>query len=450
MKTHSPEATALELAGVGAIIVSADRRCLRANSVVERWVSNRSTSDTLFTLRTQLDALDDTAFGKLLATAESGRMAKTVVQLTDSPTGPVSLEVSARPLEDGGGTLLLLEHAQTTQILTPSSTDGSGAASERLRQVLNRVVAFVGVLDLDGVLLEANEPALEAADLVAADVVGKPFWDCYWWSYDAATQARLRDAVRRAAAGETVRYDSEIRIGETARLTIDFQLAPLLNDDGTVTQLIPSAVDITERAATEAHRELLVHELSHRVKNTLANIRSIAANTLRGADSLDVFRLAFEGRLAAVSSCHELLMKTDHASAPLPQLVHSQLAPFIGRSAGALKVDGPAIRISGHAVLPIALVLHELATNAGKYGALASPSGQVTISWRRESPQGVRLSWREQGGPKVEPPTRRGFGSALIDESLSYSLGASCERTFPSEGVEAIFCIPGIDVTDQP
>ncbi len=133
--------------------------------------------------------------------------------------------------------------------IVPSTASIETGLSEAIRTVIDGVVGFVGVLTTTGVLIEANEPAISAANLTRKDVIGKPFWDCYWWSFDATVQDQLRDAVRRATAGQSIRYDVEIRIANDCRMIIDFQLLPHFDATGNVDFLIPSGVDITDRKA---------------------------------------------------------------------------------------------------------------------------------------------------------------------------------------------------------
>ena len=351
-----------------------------------------------------------------------------------------------------GGALLVWPPQPCAQDLTlPDGMFGASLEAlpegvvRRMAQILNRVVAFVGVLNLDGILLEANEPALLAANLSREDVIGKPFWDCYWWSHREDIQDRLRDAVRRAAQGETVRYDSEIRVGDTARLTIDFQLAPLFDADGKVIELIPSGVDITERAAAEATRELLLNELSHRVKNTLASVQSIASHTLRNTSDTKSFETTFRGRLNAVAACHDLLVETDHSSARLDDIVRSQVGPYTGARPDALRMGGPDVVIKGNAAHPLSLVMHELATNASKYGALSVAEGWIEVEWDFTD-RGLRLVWSERGGPEVAPPASRGFGSVLIERSLSHVLEADSHIRFEPGGVVAEIVLPRLDL----
>lgn len=294
---------------------------------------------------------------------------------------------------------------------------------ERLRDLIDGVLAFVGVLSLDGTLLEANEPAVVAAGGDRDQVIGLPFWECYWWDVGQATKDRLKEAVATAARGKRVRYDAEIRVVGDQRLWIDFQIAPVFDKTGKVTELIPSGVDITERKRSEAHRELLINELSHRVKNTLATIQSIAGQTARTAESIDDFRASFNARLRALAASHELLVEFDHEVVPLTALVEGQVRPYAADE-GRLRIEGTDILLPGEVAHSLGLILHELSSNASKYGAHSAATGRVTVSWRTEPADGASrlvLNWIERDGPEVTQPTRRGFGTRLIERSLSAS-----------------------------
>lgn len=297
------------------------------------------------------------------------------------------------------------------------------ASEERLKSLIDGVLAFVGVLSVDGILLEANEPAIAAAGGERDQVIGRHFWDCFWWDVDQATKDRLKRAVATAARGERVRYDAQIRVVDNQRLWIDFQIAPVFDAAGEVIELIPSGVDISERKAAEAHRELLMGELSHRVKNTLATIQSIAGQSVRAAETMDDFRSSFSARLRAIAASHDLLVEFDHDVVPVNALVQGQVLQYAADEK-QLVVEGESIDLPGDVAHSLGLVLHELATNAAKYGALSSGAGTVSVSWKIKVDGGrtkLLLSWRESGGPEVKAPTRRGFGSRLIERSLAPS-----------------------------
>jgi two-component sensor histidine kinase len=163
----------------------------------------------------------------------------------------------------------------------------------------------------------------------------------------------------------------------------------------------------------EAQQRLLMNELNHRVKNTLATIQSVAKHTRGGATSVEQFHAALEGRILAMSGAHELLTRSDWASADLQELAEDALRPFAGPR---LRISGPKVGVEPTDALNLTLIFYELATNAAKYGALSGPNGVAELSWRAEADV-VLISWREQGGPTVSAPTRHGFGSRLIDRA---------------------------------
>ena len=296
---------------------------------------------------------------------------------------------------------------------------------ERLQNLIDSVIAFVGVVSLDGILLEANEPAVAVAGVGRDELIGVPFWDCYWWNFDQATMDRLKEAVATAAKGERVRYDAEIRIAGDQRLWIDFQIVPVFDGFGQVMELIPSGVDITERKQAETHKELLIKELSHRVKNTLATVTSMAGQTVRTAKSIEDFRASFSARLRSIAASHDLLVASEHQTASLSALIRDQVLPYAADE-GALECASEDILLPGDVAHTLGLVLHELATNASKYGALSAETGTVCVDWSVDTAASVPvllLNWTERGGPTVSPPETTGFGTRLIQRSLGSENG---------------------------
>lgn len=193
---------------------------------------------------------------------------------------------------------------------------------------------------------------------------------------------------------------------------------------------------VLERKRTEAHQRLLVNELNHRVKNTLAIVQSIATQTFKGKNTDEAARNAFESRLAALAAAHDLLTAENWEAAPLRQVVE-EAGLGCGVPGDRISVTGPDLRLQPKTAVSIAMALHELCTNAVKYGALSTPSGRVDIAWEivAGEPGRLRLSWKEKGGPPVAAPARRGFGSRLIERGLASELGGSAELHFLPSGV---------------
>jgi two-component sensor histidine kinase len=213
----------------------------------------------------------------------------------------------------------------------------------------------------------------------------------------------------------------------------------LFDDSGGVRGCVGIFVDITERKQAERQKNLFIDELNHRVKNTLAIVQSIAAQTLRQNVEPHAFKVAFTGRLDALARAHSLLTSALWEGVDLPDLVKVALTPF-ETVTGQVTLSGPSIVIKPDGAVTLALVLHELATNAAKYGALSTPAGRVSITWTIEGPS-IVLRWSESHGPPAGEPARKGFGSRLISASAS-QLGGTAEVSFLREGVRATLMFP--------
>jgi PAS domain S-box-containing protein len=191
--------------------------------------------------------------------------------------------------------------------------------------------------------------------------------------------------------------------------------------------------DIDERKRGEERQRLLINELNHRVKNTLATVQAIAFQTLRGDVSIAEGRALFEARLMALSRAHNLLTEQNWGGAPLETVVRDATEPLGGRQ-GRFAVSGEPLWLTPRAALALALALHELGTNAAKYGALSADGGRVSVAWRSEGDR-LLIEWKEEGGPPVAPPGRRGFGTRLIEQGLGADLGGKARLTFEPDGL---------------
>jgi PAS domain S-box-containing protein len=189
--------------------------------------------------------------------------------------------------------------------------------------------------------------------------------------------------------------------------------------------------DLSQRRQAEASERTLVNELNHRVKNSLATVQSIVLTSLRGAVDLETARKAVNARIVSLAGAHDLLTDRSWAGADLNDLVTHVIAPF---GTSQITIEGPSLDVPPKQALAFSLALHELATNAAKYGALSRPGGRVELRWDIQDDQ-LHLTWRETGGPPVTAPSRRGFGSRLLEEVLSGDLDGQCRLEFAPDGV---------------
>jgi two-component sensor histidine kinase/PAS domain-containing protein len=189
--------------------------------------------------------------------------------------------------------------------------------------------------------------------------------------------------------------------------------------------------DLSELKRAEELQRLLIEELNHRVKNTLSIVKSIAFQTLRAAADLQSARTALDARIVSLARAHDLLTDRNWTGADLTDVIARAVAPF---PAAQIATAGPSLEVSPKHALALSLALHELATNAAKYGALTRPEGRVALRWSAQEGQ-LQLVWRESGGPQVVPPARTGFGSRLLEDGLVHDLDAHTELEFAADGV---------------
>ena len=191
-----------------------------------------------------------------------------------------------------------------------------------------------------------------------------------------------------------------------------------------------------------AIRDSLTRELNHRVKNTLANVLSIASLTRARSKDIDEFHTSLTARIRALSATHDLLSQSNWNSAPLRDVVSSELAPYMRSGDENVSLRGPDIALAPNDAMSLGLAIHELATNAAKYGALSVSNGRVDIRWDMIERGIAVLDWRETGGPRVEEPTSRGFGRDLIEKIVAHELGSEVELSFKPEGVQCSLYVP--------
>jgi PAS domain S-box-containing protein len=289
--------------------------------------------------------------------------------------------------------------------------------------------------DLEGVTTSWNSGAERLFGYTALEAVGSPV--TLLVPDDDVDEERA--IVARIRRGEKIeRYETAWRRKDGTLLDVSLTISPLRDAQGRIIGTSRIARDITERKRQERHRELLVNELNHRVKNTLATVQSFAVQSLRHAATLAEGRDSFEARLMALSKAHDVLTREHWKGANLNEVVADVIALYSGDIRGSrFQVAGPIVRLRPKAVLALSMALNELATNALKYGALSNRTGSVEITWQLipGDPQRFQLRWAERRGPPVESPGRHGFGSRLLEQGLAKDLAGEVRLSFPRRGV---------------
>jgi two-component sensor histidine kinase len=270
------------------------------------------------------------------------------------------------------------------------------------------------------------------------------------------------DIMPPAAAESVMAAKRQVmKTGEARELESNFELfgrkrsfylliEALRAETGEVLGTTSVAVDISERKANEDQLRLLLRELTHRCKNLLAVIHAIARQTASRTRSVEDFLDRFSARLGAMGASHDLLIADDWQGASLRMLVEQQLGDHAERFGEKIAIEGEDVMLKPEAVQNLGLALHELATNAHKYGSLSEPEGEVSISWKFcEDASKLKLVWQERGGPKVTPPERSGFGRAMIENVVSKALEGDVSLSFPPKGVRCVIEIPASQVTSR-
>lgn len=195
----------------------------------------------------------------------------------------------------------------------------------------------------------------------------------------------------------------------------------------------------SERQTAEVRQKVLNEELNHRVKNILALIKSLVSQPIEEGRDLAEYVERLKGRIMALSHAHDQVMRND-GGGTVRALLEAELSPY--SKAGVVTLDGPALGLDARAYSVMALVIHELATNAAKYGALSAEKGKLAVEWRLDDEGAMQLAWRESGGPKGQTPRRQGFGSVLLKRSIPFDLGGESEIDYATDGVRATLRIP--------
>ncbi len=390
-----------------------------------------------------------TMMEEVLAGGEAVRDVERIVEREDGSRVIVSINID--PLRDAGGAVV----GAVNCFIDITERKGIDAALENSRQFAleqeQRLAATyehaaIGIAELapDGSFLRVNEAICNITGFNRDELLsaGHLFRSTHPDDTEPDNQA-----FHKQLAGELEFYSVEKRfVRKDGRVIwMSVSSSPVRDAEANLLYLVRVVQDVTERKAAEQRNRLLIDELNHRVKNTLATVQSLASQTARGVPSPEEFRDRFEGRLIALSKAHDQLTRHHWESADLRELLSASLAPYAGAERMVLR--GEDVLLRPRAVLTLAMAFHELATNAVKYGALSVPNGGIEIRWGaerldEEARDWLRIGWAEQGGPPVAEPQQRGFGTKLIEGSVKAELGGSASLQFAGEGLRCEFLIP--------
>ncbi len=300
--------------------------------------------------------------------------------------------------------------------------------------------AIVG-FDLQGTVVSWNDGADCLFGLAASKAIGR--------SMPALLTQPLpwgwSEMLARLHGGEQIaRFEYAGAARDGRLIEVSATVSPVKEGDGEIVGVSMVARDISARRAAERKAALLLGELDHRVKNILAIISAVITQTLKTTATPEEFASEVGSRVQAIAKAHSLLTQSGQGEVSLRTILRTELAPY-DRSEGDLVIMGRDVSLTPKASLALAMAVHELASNAAKYGALSVPSGRLTVEWTVAANAGANLltlGWTEAGGPAVSPPTRRGFGTTLIERALAYELDAKVSREFLAGGLRCAISIP--------
>src|SRR4249919_35677 len=386
---------------------------------------------------------------EVLATGKSVRDVERIVERPDGSSLIVSVNID--PLRDAKGNVVgavncFLDITERKRMDNALERSRLQALEQEQRFAATYEHAAIGISEIapDGRFLRVNEAICSITGFSREHLLANMLFT-HTHPDDADPD---RQAFRKQVAGELDFYSIEKRfIRRDGRVIwLSVRSSPVRGADGRLLYVVRVVQDISERKAAEQRQKLLMDELNHRVKNTLATVQSLASQTARTAHTPAVFRERFEGRLIALSKAHDQLTSHHWESADLRELLSGSLAPYAGAGPERVVLRGEDVVLRPRAVLTLAMAVHELTTNAAKYGALSVSGGRIEIQWQPVRADNSRpvlhIDWLERGGPPVADPGQRGFGSKLIEGSIAAELGGTARLTFEPEGLHCQIAVP--------
>lgn len=435
--------TFMEVMEPGAAALDGSGRILYANSTLTRLL-RKSLAQLQGKLLVDVLAADTgKEIGRLLREAHTTRQSREV-RFPRSKDIDLHFIAMASPLQFGTTS----GHAVTFADVTERVLNEGAEQSERAaRAVIDSANEAVLVCDRNGIITHANTASSSAYD---GNRVGQAFAAIIPLDFHGTSGVlQADDMIAMVIAGTALRGIEAT--AKNAPKVKDYLVsaAPLRVAGDRISGAVVTMVDLSHRKAAEERQRLLMHELDHRVKNTLAMVASISARTASRADTVEAFQRVFSGRIQALAATHNLLLMNSWSSLELQDIVKCELAPYVEDAADNVTIESLNIAVAPRAAIALGLIVHELTTNAVKYGALSQQGGHVTVravDSNNEKGGPVVIEWRESGGPLVAPVERKGFGHTVIARSLQYGSGGGAEFDFDPAGLVCRVSVPSEDL----
>jgi PAS domain S-box-containing protein len=427
----------------GAVMLSADAVVLYANVALAELLNLPPERVLAHRFKRFVAESDRAIFTSLLA---SGGSAEIALRRSDGESFPARLSLGtlatdAGPVMCGVITDLTDAHAHAREIGDARSRlaveEARRELDERYRLILESATDFAILsTDFEGRVTIWNSGARNILGWEADEIIGGAA-PTIWSHEDRAAGVPQQEMATALQKGRAEAERWHLR-KDGSRFWANGLMMPLRNRAGDAIGFLKILRDRTEQRRAAENQQTLINELNHRVKNTLSTVQSIATQTLRTAATPEEAREALEDRLIALSRAHDVLTRESWECAALSEIVSEALAAYRDRWEDRIHVRGPDVRLPPRVALALSMALHELATNAVKYGALSNAAGEVSVNWTFDDTADcgrLALRWTEQGGPPVEPPSRQGFGSRLIQRTLAAELGGEVILNFAPTGV---------------
>jgi PAS domain S-box-containing protein len=297
----------------------------------------------------------------------------------------------------------------------------SKSAEQRLRSLASIVESSDDAIvskNLDGIIANWNRGAERIFGYTSEEAIGQPIT----MVIPADRQSEEREILTRIRRGERIdHYETVRRRKDGSLIVVSLSVSPVRNAEGQIIGASKIARDMTEQKRSQEQIATLAREAEHRSKNLLATVQ--ATVMLSQSETLDGLKRAIEGRIQSLANVHSLFVKTRWIGADLSTIAAQELAPYSEKNQQRVRIDGPPVLLEPNLAQIIAMTLHELATNAAKYGALAVADGQVELKWSHGANGQLHLRWTESGGPKVQEPTVKGFGGRIIEQMIAQQSG---------------------------